>query len=577
MLRQLMLQRKIASKRSELASLVTERDGLAEKRKALQTREAELEAAVNETNDETPQEDRDALDQMVAEYETEDGALRNDENANAESISELENEINGLEEELRGINEQLNGLPGDDNGPNAERENEREVKPMKRNLIRNPFFENTQERSAFFGREEVKGFLGEVRSAIREKRAISGVGLTIPTVMLDLIRVEVANTSKLMKYVRMKKISGKGRQPILGAIPEAIWTEAYASLNDLALVFNQVEVDEFKIGGYIPVPNAALEDSDEDLGEEVMLAIGAAIGKGVDKAILFGTGTKMPLGIAPRLAQTSQPGTWDTNGPAWTDLHSSNIQVINVNSSTGAAFFVALIDKLAIAKPKYSSEGLFWAVNRKTHLDIMAKALAFNAQAALLAGVNNQMPVVGGDIVEFEDGELADYEVIGGFGGNYLLGERKGMQLAGSDLPLFLRDQTVFKGTARYDGKPVAGEAFVIVNYNNTSATTEKTFPEDYANMDLNHLTVVAAKGTAPGDTVVTVSDTVDTNAPTLKYKVGQVDLKVGQKLPTGFNALTSGTTQITAAAGKTITVAELDAANRVISAGYVASNPKTT
>ena len=85
-------------------------------------------------------------------------------------------------------------------------------------------------------------------------------------------------------------------------------------------------------------------------------------------------------------------------------------------------------------------------------------------------------------MIEFEDDELADYEIIGGFGGNYLLAERAGIEFDSSKDYLFVQDQTVFKGTARYDGRPLAGEAFVIVNYNNTAPTTSATFADDEAN-----------------------------------------------------------------------------------------------
>ena len=310
------------------------------------------------------------------------------------------------------------------------------------------------------------------------------------------------------------------------------------------------------------------------LASEIVTAIGGAIAKALDKAILFGTGTKMPTGIVTRLAQTSQPSDWGTNAPAWVDLHTTNIQKLNIKSTRGAEFFEALVVALGIAKPVYSSDGLFWVMNRKTHLDIMAKALAFNAQAALVANTT-MMPIIGGTVVEFEDNEISDYEIIGGFGGNYLLAERAGIEFANSDIPLFLQDQTVFKGTARYDGLPVAGKAFTVVNYNNTDPTTTKTFPTDYANADMNDLTIVAAAGSAAGDTVLTVSGTIAQSDPVLKYKVGTPAVEVGGTA-TGFTTLTSGTTQITAAAGKKITVVELDANSRIVSSGVVVSVPNT-
>ena len=566
-LKALMLRRRIDLKKKELEELRTKLAGFA-------ARETELETAIGEVETE---EQRTAVEEEITAFEKE----RDEAQQNAD---QLESEIAQLEGELQETEAQQNtepadagtegGTPAGESG--AAQETINENRGGENRMIRRTFARMAQQvRDAFFAREDVKNYLGEVRTAIKEKRAITGAGLTIPDLMLEMIRETVAENSKLLPYVSVRKVGGKARQNIAGTIPEAVWTEMCAKINELDIGFNQIEVDGYKVGAYIPICNAVLEDSDVDLADEIVRAIGIAVAKALDKAILFGKGTKMPLGIVTRLAQTSEPADWESDGPAWTDLHESNVQKINVGSETGVTFFIALIEKLGIAKPKYSSDGLFWVMNRKTHIKVMIKALAFNASAALISNTT-LMPVLGGTIVEFEDDEIADNEIIGGFGGNYLMAERAGLKFASSDIPLFLEDQTVFKGTARYDGKPVAGEAFVIVNFANTNPTTSKDFAEDYANDGLNDLTLTAAAGGTAGKTVVTVSGTVAQSNPVLKYKVGKVDVKAGDKAPAGFEELTSGTTAITAAAGKTITVIELDGSNRVISAGQVISVPKT-
>lgn len=572
MLKALMLRRRIDLKKKELATL-------REKLEGFKTREAELTQAIEEVETE---EQRTAVEEEIATFEQERTEAQN-------SADQLEQEISELETELEGVEAAQDTNPPADVGTNAgggestaannngSDDNGTENRGGNNRMIRRTFARMAQQvRDAFFAREDVKNYLGEVRTAIKEKRAITGAGLTIPDLMLEMIRETVAENSKLLPFVSVRKVGGKARQNIAGTIPEAVWTEMCAKINELDIGFNQIEVDGYKVGAYIPICNAVLEDSDADLADEIVRAIGIAFAKAVDKAILFGKGTKMPLGIVTRLAQTSEPADWESDGPAWTDLHASNVQKINVGSETGVAFFTALIEKLGIAKPKYSSDGLFWVMNRKTHIKILTKALAFNANAALVSNTS-MMPVLGGTIVEFEDDEIADNEIIGGFGGNYLMAERAGLKFASSDIPLFLEDQTVFKGTARYDGKPVAGEAFVIVNFANTNPTTSKDFAEDYANTGLNDLTLTAAVGGTAGKTVITVAGTVAQSDPVLKYKLGDIAVKAGDKLPAGFETLESGTTAITAAAGKKITVVELDGNSRIVSAGVVASVPKTT
>ena len=571
MLKALMLRRRIDLKKKELATLREKLDGF-------KTREIELSQAIEEVETE---EQRTAVEEEIAAFEQERDEVQTGADQLEQEISELETELEGVESAQdttppAGATGGEGGEAARNNGAaGSATENRGGVIPMIKRLKNF----TQQEREAFLGNEQVRSFLTEIRTAMTEKRAITGVGLTIPEVMLGLVREETYAASKLIKFITLRSVGGKGRMNIMGKIPEAVWTEMCANINELDLVFNQTEVDGYKVAGFVAICNATLEDSDIALAQEIVTAIGIAIAKALDKAILFGDGSKKPVGIVTRLAAQSSPAWWGTNEPAFVDLHTSNIKVINKGSVRGAEFFEALVAELGIAKPVYSSDGLFWAMNRKTHLDILAKALAFDANGALVANTN-LMPIVGGEIVEFEDDSvIADYEIVGGFGGNYLLAERAGVEFASSTEFRFLQDQTVFKGTARYDGRPLAGKAFVIVNYHNTSATTSRTFPKDWANEEMNTLGITAkASSSNVGKTVLTVADTLAAENPELYYKVGKVNFEVGDDQPaSGFTSLTSGTTEITAAAGKIITVIEVDSDDKVVSVGYVASVPKAS
>ena len=56
------------------------------------------------------------------------------------------------------------------------------------------------------------------------------------------------------------------------------------------------------------------------------------------------------------------------------------------------------------------------------------------------------------------------------------------MQLAQSTEYRFVEDQTVFKGTARYDGMPVIAEAFVAIGINGATPSATMSFAPDTAN-----------------------------------------------------------------------------------------------
>jgi HK97 family phage major capsid protein len=256
-----------------------------------------------------------------------------------------------------------------------------------------------------------------------------------------------------------------------------VWTDCCANLNELDLGFNDVEVNCWKVGGFFAVCNATLEDSDIDLAAELIAALGQAIGRALDKAILYGTGSRMPLGIVTRLAQQSQPGTYPTTARAWEDLHSSNMLTA---ASTGADVLANIVKNLGAAKGKYSRGELVHVMNEKTYTWLLAQAMTVNAAGAVVTGFSDRMPVAGGIIEVIED--VPDYNIISGYYDLYLLAERAGQKFASSEHFRFLADQTVFKGTARYDGQPAIAEGFVVQTVNGASAATTIAFTSDDAN-----------------------------------------------------------------------------------------------
>lgn len=460
-LKALMLRKRLTDARKQL-------DALREKDADFDVREIDLEKSIEEV---TADEERAAVEEAIETFEA-------DKAAHEEAKGELERAIKDLEDELAAEE------AAQDTTPPEETRSEEESKPARKEYVpmeRNKFFENMsiEQRDAFFQREDVSGWLGEIRTCIREKRALSGVGLTIPEVMLGLIRQNIIDYSKLYRHVDVRAIGGDGRAVVMGSIPEAVWTDCCANLNELDLGFSDAELGCWKVGGFFTVCNANLEDSDIALASEVLSAIGQAIGIALDKAILYGTGTRMPLGVVTRLAQQSQPGTYPSTARPWADLHSSNIKTI-ANNVTGKDLFAQLLLNFGAAKGKYSRGEIVHVMNETTYTFLMAQAMAFDSSGAIVSAVNGTMPVIGGAIEVID--AVPDYNIISGYFDLYLLAERAGQKFASSEHFKFLSDQTVFKGMARYDGLPVIAEAFVVNAINSAAASGSVTFPGDNAN-----------------------------------------------------------------------------------------------
>ena len=459
MLRKLLLSKKISDKRTALAEL-------SKKDEDFKKRSEGLEQAIEESATEEEQAD---LGKMVDDLEAEETENENAKKSLEEEIRALEKEL----EELEAKDEAPVPAPGEDP---KERKERKEINFMKFKRFREM---PTEQRAVIFERNDVKEFLQNVRSCMSQKRALTNVGLLIPEVFLGLIRENVLEYSKLWKHVNVVPVNGNGREVIAGTYPEAVWTECCANLNELDLAFNDVEVDCYKVGGYIPVCNASLEDSDVDLADAILVALGAAIGIALDKAILYGTGVKMPLGVVTRLAQTEAPSDYPATARPWEDLHTKNIKSI-ATQGTGAALISEIVKAFGNAKGKYSRGEKVFVMNDTTFTALAAATVVPTADGRLVSAVVDRMPVVGG-IIEVLD-FIPDNVIIGGFFDLYLLAERKGITLAQSEHAMFIQDRTVFKGTARYDGKPAIAEGFVAVGIEGTTPTAAMTFAPDTAN-----------------------------------------------------------------------------------------------
>lgn len=546
--------------RSEGAAFETRKTELQNKRDAL----AEAVDAMTEAD---ADEERQTVETDTAELETLTEQLNNEIADYTAEQDRLDAAVKVLETELEEIDAkaQRGAVPA-----NNKKITERKEIIMP-NIKKRTLFPDYETRARFFEQDNVKNWVEDIRDKC--KRGVKNGKVLIPVEVLDVIRPAIETMSKLYRHVRVRRLSGTARQPILGEVPEAVWTEACGTLNELGIDFADCTLDAYKVGGWIPVCNTLLEDSVIDLGEEIMRCLAASIAKALDKAILYGTGVKMPLGIVTRLAQESDPSDTGTTVP-WVDYHTSNIITI-ANTYTGKELYQQLVLASGAAEATNVLEPMFAAMNRKTWVWLKAQAASFDAAGALRADLDGLLPIIGAEIEIIND--VPDYNIIMGYGEKYPLGERREVVVDFSDHVMFIQDHTVFRAKALYDGRPAIAQAFVLVGVNGTTPTKTKTFRPDYANTAMNTLVVSAAAAGTNGKTVLTVTGTVAQSNPVLKYQIGDVMPAVGT-VPAGtWTSLTSGSTAIEAAAGVQITVVELDSNGLVVSRGVATSIPKAS
>lgn len=453
--------------------------------KKLTAERAEKQSKLDEINRELQGIEAD----VVAEQEN---PTRTDEEmSEMEShVEELMNERTELEEAITKIDENIKAQQDEIDEANKNHEEAVEEKPQEgertmnkdMSVIRTGFFAGHQRAyiDSILEREEVKDFIVRLKGAVSDQRAITGADLGIPKVILPLLREKIVGASKLLKHVNVRQVRGEARVPIMGTVPEAVWTETCKNINELSLAFNMVTLNGYSVAGYLDICRANLEDSDFLTAEFLFSILSESIAIAIDKSILYGTGVNMPLGIVTRLAQASKPSDYSPTAPAWVNLSTSNIKTAT-SGLEGAKFYAEIMGFAALAKGKLSNSGKFWAMSENTYLKIQQQMLNFNANGAIVSAVNNSLPIIGG-AVEFLN-FMADGDVVGGYGDLYTYVERAGIRLERSDDVKFLSDHALFKAIARGDGMPVIADGFVAFNVNGTAPATTATFPTDAANV----------------------------------------------------------------------------------------------
>lgn len=546
-LRALMLRRSIDNKKKEL-------EQLRGKEAAFKKRETELEAAIAEVTEATDEEQQKAVEEEVAKYEAEKSAFDKAKDECAAAIDRLEEELKGIEEAAP-----TEEPTTEETAIIEETERSKRTRMININIRALPKEQRVfdalpmQTRQEIVARQDVKNFLTELRSMKGgAQRAVSGADLTIPIVFLDLISENMFRYSKLLNRIRVRNVRGEARQTIAGTVPEAIWTEMCAAINELEFVFNQVTVDGYKVAGFVPVCNSILEDNDINLASWIVEMLSESIGLAEDKAILYGTGIKMPMGIVSRLAQTAKPSDYPANAPAWVDLHTTNIQKID-STLTGAAFWAALTVATGNAYSLYARGEKFWAMNSKTYNLLKSKVITFTATGDIAAGVFATLPIITGDIdiLEF----IPDGDIIGGYGDLYLWVNRGDIQIDADHSVQFIQDNTVFRGKARADGTPVIPQSFVALNINGSEVTTSMTFAADTANDALLQSLTVGSETLTPTFDPAVMAYTITAAAATDKIEATAAQAQAKIELNLNGKNLNNGGTATWTSGSNTLTV----------------------
>ena len=422
MLKVLTLNKRKNLKLEELTSLREKRMGFQAELDALETRvdsvatEAELrdiESSIDEAARVLTEHD-EAISILEKEVETIEGEIKNEEEAQDRATKAAAEKRSGGKSEGGNFVGEINLRV---KTPVEKRERMRQVLDIP----------------------ECREFYEKLRDII-ELRAVNNTDLLIPEIVMDMIDIDMLDVGNIYRLVTVRRIPGTARIILSGDTPAAVWLDMCGDLSELSLDFSMLEIDGFKIGGFIPICNATLEDSFINLAVHIQDQLAKSIVVGVEKAIVIGGGAakKQPAGIIPSL-------------PA-------------ANKVSAASDFASVTAKFGLLPD--DAGDLTALMTRKTYYTHFAGQTIATTSSGQVVSQNTRGSVSlpdGTPVVFTKNTNITDGTVLIGDFKKFFLAQRAGLSLAKSEHVRFIQDQTVFKGTARYDGKPIKNDYWILL------------------------------------------------------------------------------------------------------------------
>ena len=429
MLKQIKLRNAKSKKQTRL-------NQLREANKSFLQRRAELEAATEEAQSE---EDTAAIDEQITQLENDMKAMSDDIDA---EIATLESEIADIENQINEINDNAGG--GQPN-PNTDTTGGNRGMPevMNRSQVR-----ELVRTGEYYRNKEVVDFYNNLKNI----RAITGEGLTIPNIVINRIMDIVGDYSTVYPLVDRIQSSGTARILIDADTTPASWLEQSGAVSqgDVGTI-TSIDFDGYKLGKATLIDEYIIQDSIINVDAYVVKKLAKSIAMGLDKSILSGAGSasKQPEGIITKLPTT----------------HKITIK--------DPANVIALAKPLAKIDTGEDATGEIVAVmHRQTYYNRILDILALNLNGGMVGAIPAfSEPNINGLRVVFNNFMEHDKILYGDFS-KYTLVEREAMTIESDKSVKFLDDQVAYKGRGRFDGKPTKPSAFVLATLSFTTTTT---------------------------------------------------------------------------------------------------------
>ena len=441
-LKQLVLSKRMVGLKSQLEALRAKDTDFTTRSEALKTREAELEASVNEITETSTEEEKAAVDEAVAAFESDQETLEKEQGEHDEAKTKLEGEIADLQKELDELDQRSRlEFPNTRSKEHGGEKRMKEYKEMGPNELRE-FGEFLQTARWNPGDPALRSKVVSGQKRDMNMGVGAQGGFLVPEQFSNALKM-IDEQSAIFRpraqvipagdppdaAITIPALDQSGANGVYAGVTVQ-WIAEGATKPETEPGFREIKLEPQEVAAHTVLTDKLLRNS-AAAGALVQSLLRKAIIGAEEDTFLSGTGVGQPLGIInhPAAITIARAGA---NAIAYADI---------VNMFARAKFG----GKLAWIASQTTLPQLMTMVDTSSHL--IWQASAREGTPGTLLGLpfllNDQSPVLGteGDLI------LVDLDY-------YLIKDGSGISISASEHPLFTQNRTIIKAFWNVDGQP---------------------------------------------------------------------------------------------------------------------------
>lgn len=284
------------------------------------------------------------------------------------------------------------------------------------------------------------------------KMAFTGLdSTTLPVTVIDTVLSDIGTAFPLLDAINLQNVSAQTKMIVnKKGVQLAVWGALNTTIaEELSGAIDTINVALTKLTAFIPIDRDMIDVGPEWMDAYARAILAEALGLGLCKGVVAGTGKNEPIGMLKDLDGSVVDGVYpDKTAAAITDLSPTTVGSIAATLAQGPNSRMRAVPSILVV------------VNPVDYFNKVMPATTYLTPQGTY--VNNVLPY---PCTIVQDINVTSGKAIFGIGKRYALGVGKGGTKGAvetSDEFQFLDDKRVYKVKAYGDGQPLDNNAFVV-------------------------------------------------------------------------------------------------------------------